>query len=44
LILAHNIGMGRGGRGGYVEAITTNPDLETLLLQRSSLSITLKKR
>ncbi len=45
LILAHNIGMrGGGGTGEYVEAVTTNPDLETLLFQGSSLSLTLKKR
>ena len=44
LILAHNIGMRGGGLGRYVEAVTTNPDLETLLFQRSSLSLTVKKR
>jgi predicted O-methyltransferase YrrM len=44
LILAHNIGMGGGGLGEYVDAVTANPDLETLLLPGSSLSVTLKKR
>lgn len=44
LILAHNLNMRGGGISEYIEAVTTNPDLETLLLQRSSLGITLKKR
>jgi caffeoyl-CoA O-methyltransferase len=44
LILAHNVNMRGGGLSEYVEAITTNPDLETFFLPGSSLSITLKKR
>lgn len=50
LILAHNINMGRGGRGGggiqnYVNAVTTNPDLETIFYgQGGGISVTLKKR
>ena len=49
LILAHNINMMRGGRGSgiqdYVNAVTTNPDLETVFyLQGGGVSVTLKKR
>jgi predicted O-methyltransferase YrrM len=44
LILAHNVSMRGGGLSEYVEAITTNPDLETFFLPGSSLSLTLKKR
>ncbi len=41
LILAHNIGMAPD----YVQAVTTNPDLETLFyMQGAGLGITLKKR
>ncbi len=44
LILAHNLNMRGGAISEYIEAITTNPDLETLLFQRSSLGVTVKKR
>jgi caffeoyl-CoA O-methyltransferase len=44
LILAHNTDMRQGGIGEYVKAVTTDPDLETLFLPGSSLSVTLKKR
>lgn len=46
LILAHNINMRGGGISAYYEAVTTNPDLETLLmnLRGSSLCVSLKKR
>ena len=47
LILAHNISMGRGRSGisDYVEAVTTNPDLETVFYQQGGgVSVTLKKR
>jgi caffeoyl-CoA O-methyltransferase len=44
LILAHNLNMRGGGISEYIEAVTTNPDLETLLFQRSSLGVTVKKR
>jgi len=46
LILAHNVNMRDGGIGEYLKAVTTNPDLETLLVnvRGSSLSVTLKKR
>lgn len=41
LILAHNIGMAPD----YVQAVTANPDLETLFyMQGAGLGITLKKR
>ncbi|UCG46556.1 MAG: O-methyltransferase [Phycisphaerales bacterium] len=44
LIVAHNIGPGRSDPR-YIEAITTNPDLETVLYQQGGgVSITLKKR
>ena len=49
LILAHNISMMRGGRGSgiqeYVEAVTKDPDLETVFYQQGGgISVTLKKR
>jgi caffeoyl-CoA O-methyltransferase len=44
LILAHNTDMRGAGIAEYVEAVTTNPDLETLFLGGSSLGVTLKKR
>jgi caffeoyl-CoA O-methyltransferase len=44
LILAHNIS-GRMANPQYVEAITTNPDLETVFYsQAGGISVTLKKR
>lgn len=44
LVLAHNITAGQADRR-YVEAITTNPDLETIFLSDGGgVSITLKKR
>jgi predicted O-methyltransferase YrrM len=45
LILAHNINPGQADQR-YVDAITKNPDLESILLHRegTGLSITLKKR
>lgn len=43
LIMAHNIDRGRGDITGYVEAITENPALESLLVN-GRVSITLKKR
>jgi len=48
LIVAHNISM-RGGRQGgvqdYVQAVTTNPDLETVFYEQGGgVSVTLKKR
>ncbi len=42
LILAHNI-TSRGSIPDYVEAVTTNPQLETMLLN-SQMAVTLKKR
>lgn len=44
LILAHNMNMRGSGIAEYLEAVTTSPDLETLLLEGSSLGVTLKKR
>ena len=44
LIVAHNINPGQADPK-YVEAVTTNPDLETLILNHSGgVSISLKKR
>jgi len=48
LILAHNVSM-RGGRQGgvqdYVQAVTTNPELETVFYEQGGgISVTLKKR
>ena len=45
LILAHNMN-GRMADPKYIKAITTNPDLETLLLLRegTGVSVTMKKR
>jgi predicted O-methyltransferase YrrM len=45
LIVAHNMNP-RQADQKYIEAITTNPDLETLLLHRhgTGVSVTLKKR
>jgi predicted O-methyltransferase YrrM len=45
LVLAHNINPGQADPR-YVEAITTNPDLETLFLHQdgAGVSVTLKKR
>ena len=45
LIVAHNMNP-RQADAKYIEAITTNPDLETILLhkQTSGVSVTLKKR
>jgi len=44
LVLAHNINAGQADRR-YIEAITTNPDLETVFLSDGGgISITLKKR
>lgn len=44
LILAHNVGM-RGQIQDYVEAVTTNPELETTFYQQGGgMSVTLKKR
>ncbi len=44
LIVAHNINPGMADTR-YVEAITTNPDLETVILnQGGGISVTLKKR
>jgi len=42
LILAHNVS-GRGENPEYVEAVTTNPQLETVLVT-SQMALTLKKR
>jgi predicted O-methyltransferase YrrM len=42
LILAHNVGS-RGENPEYVEAVTKNPHLETLLLT-SQMTVTLRKR
>lgn len=46
LILAHNTRMGGGGITAYLNAVTTNPQLETLLLhmQGAGVGVTLKKR
>ncbi len=45
LVLAHNVNP-RQSDPEYIEAITTNPDLETVLVNRSGtgVSVTLKKR
>jgi predicted O-methyltransferase YrrM len=47
LILAHNVNM-RGGRQNvqdYVQAVTTNPELETVFYEQGGgISVTLKKR
>jgi predicted O-methyltransferase YrrM len=44
LILAHNVSPSGGG-SGYVSAVTTNPDLETVFyMDGNGLSVTLKKR
>lgn len=44
LILAHNVGMRREIQN-YVEAVTTNPELETIFYQQGGgMSVTLKKR
>jgi predicted O-methyltransferase YrrM len=45
LILAHNMN-GRMADPNYVKAITTNPDLETLILLRegAGVGVTLKKK
>ena len=42
LILAHNVS-GRGENPDYVEAVTANPELETLLVT-GQMTVTLKKR
>jgi hypothetical protein len=46
VILAHNVSMTGGGIDEYLQLVTTNPDLETILLnvRGSSLSMTMKKR
>ena len=46
LILAHNTTNVRGPMQNYIEAVTTNPDLETIFLheQGSGIGVTLKKR
>ena len=48
LILGHNTAMARGndGMGGFIEAITTNPDLDTLFLNPGGqgMSLSIKKR
>ena len=44
LILAHNVSWA-GFASGYVKAVTTNPDLETIFyMEGNGLSVTLKKR
>lgn len=44
LIIGHNINPGQAD-AKYVEAVTTNPDLETLILNHTGgISVTLKKR
>jgi len=44
LVVAHNISPRQADRR-YIEAITTNPDLETILYQRGGgVSVTIKKR
>lgn len=46
LILAHNTSNVRAGMDDYLEAVTTNPDLETIFLheQEQGMGVTLKKR
>lgn len=48
LILAHNTSMARGAdsMGGFIEAITTNPELDTLFLNPGGqgMSLSMKKR
>ncbi len=45
LILAHNIAMAGVVSSGYVKAVTTNPDLETVFyMEGAGLGVTLKKR
>jgi predicted O-methyltransferase YrrM len=46
LILAHNTSNVRGQMQNYLDAVTTNPDLETIFLheQGSGIGVTLKKR
>ncbi|MEW6355350.1 MAG: O-methyltransferase [Planctomycetota bacterium] len=46
LVLAHNVVSHGGAMQDYLNAITTNPDLETLFLLRegAGVSVTLKKR
>ena len=46
LILAHNTTNVRGQMQNYIDAVTTNPDLETIFLheQGSGIGVTLKKR
>ncbi len=45
LILAHNISMAGVVSSGYVKAVTTNPDLETVFyMEGAGLGVTLKKR
>ena len=46
LILAHNTSNLRGDMEDYLEAVTTNPDLETIFLheQDQGMGVTLKKR
>jgi predicted O-methyltransferase YrrM len=46
LILAHNTSMGGGGMGGFIEAISNNPALDTLFLNPGGqgMSISIKKR
>ncbi len=45
LILAHNVRMAAVASSGYVKAVTTNPDLETVFyMEGAGLGVTLKKR
>ncbi len=45
LILAHNISMAGVVSSGYVKAVTSNPDLETVFyMEGAGLGVTLKKR
>ena len=46
LILAHNVNSHRGQLRDYIEAVTKNPDLETIFLHMDGpgMSVTLKKR
>lgn len=46
LILAHNTTNGRASMKDYLDAVTTNPDLETLFLHadKQGVGVTLKKR
>ncbi len=45
LVLAHNISMAGVVSSGYVKAVTTNPDVETVFyMEGAGLGVTLKKR